>query len=75
MEEAAWQRVKEVFHEAVEYAGTERDAVVQTACGDNQAVFNEVSELLASHDENERIRRLAADRPGSASASGPYALP
>ena len=53
MEAAAWQRVKEVFHEAVDDAGQERDAFVRTACSDNPVVFNEVSELLASHDECE----------------------
>ena len=55
MEEAAWQRVKEVFHEAVEYHGQERDALVRTECGDDPGVFNEVSELLASHEKDERL--------------------
>lgn len=41
MHEEAWQRVKEVFHEAVTLSVAEREVFVQQACADDPAVLAE----------------------------------
>ena len=46
---AAWNRVNEVFHQALELAPDERAAFVQGACANAPAIGDEVLSLLAAH--------------------------
>jgi serine/threonine-protein kinase len=49
MNEQRWERVKAVFHEALDRAPTDRPAFVEQACGGDTILRAEVSRLLASH--------------------------
>ncbi len=51
MDEHTWNRVKQIFHEAVGRPAAERDAFLAEACADDAVVRAEVEELLAAHDE------------------------
>jgi serine/threonine protein kinase len=48
-----WQRVEEIFHEAVQRNPAERDAFLRQACRDDSGLRREVASLLAHHDENQ----------------------
>ena len=50
---STWQRVKAVFHEALEVDRDERDAWLDEACGDDGRLHEEVSALLQAHDVND----------------------
>jgi hypothetical protein len=47
---ANWDRVKALFHEALERAPAERASFVREACGDTPALQAEVESLLAAHE-------------------------
>ncbi len=53
MEQASWKRVKQVFHEALEKTGPERNSFVAAACGQDRDLRAQVEALLAAHDEAE----------------------
>src|SRR5215471_16349610 len=46
-----WQRIKEVFQEAVELPVTDRAAFLDTAAGPNGELRAEIESLLSAHDE------------------------
>ncbi|MCK4776223.1 MAG: protein kinase, partial [Candidatus Krumholzibacteria bacterium] len=46
-----WERVKEVFNQALKLPMEERGEFLDTACGGDSALRSEVGALLASHDE------------------------
>jgi serine/threonine protein kinase/tetratricopeptide (TPR) repeat protein len=46
-----WERVKELFHEAVKRPAGERGEFLAAACGGDDDLRAEVEQLLASHDE------------------------
>src|SRR5262245_51019766 len=49
--QSQWDRVKDVFHAALEQPPAERLAFVRTACGADQDLCAEVESLLAAHEE------------------------
>jgi serine/threonine-protein kinase len=49
--DASWHRIKEIFQAAIERAPNDRSAFVEQACGEDQAVHQEVVSLLAAHHE------------------------
>ncbi len=51
MEQTSWKRVKQVFHEALEKTGPERNSFVAAACGQDRDLRAQVEALLAAHDE------------------------
>jgi len=51
MSETQWNRAKQVFHEALEKSARDRDALVASACGDDQQLRAQVHALLRAHDE------------------------
>ena len=51
MSQTQWNRAKQVFHEALEKSGPERNAFVASACGDDQQLHAQVHALLRAHDE------------------------
>ncbi len=51
MNEQTWNRVKQIFHEAVERPAAERPAFLAEACADDSLVRSEVEELLAASDD------------------------
>ena len=51
MDEQTWNRVKQIFHEAVGRPAAQRDAFLAEACADDALVRSEVEDLLAAHDE------------------------
>ena len=46
-----WERVKEVFHQALKRPAEEREEFLDATCGDDDALRSEVGALLVSHDE------------------------
>jgi eukaryotic-like serine/threonine-protein kinase len=52
MTQDRWQQVKQIFNSAVELAGAERHAFLDSACGDNQGLRREVESLIAAHEED-----------------------
>ncbi|HEU4601259.1 MAG TPA: protein kinase [Steroidobacteraceae bacterium] len=60
-----WNRVKEVFAEALERSGGERDSYIREACGTDEELREEVISLLAAHDTvDDFIARPAAQQAG-----------
>src|SRR5262245_33291143 len=60
------QRAKDVFLEALDRSGTDRDAFLAEACGSDAALRKEVDSLLAFHEEHAEQtggEAAAADRP------------
>ena len=51
MNEATWDRVKQVFHDAMARPLAERYAFLDEACADDAAVRSEVEGLLAANDD------------------------
>ena len=51
MNEQTWNRVKQIFHEAVARPAAERPAFLAEACADDSLVRSEVEELLAASDD------------------------
>ena len=51
MNDQMWERVKEVFNQALKLPMEERGEFLDTACGGDSALRSEVGALLASHDE------------------------
>ena len=49
MTPAQWERLKAVFHEALEQPAGERRAFVQRQCGDDDTLLHEAEALLAAH--------------------------
>ncbi len=51
MNEATWDRVKRIFHEAMARPVAERYSFLDDACAGDLTVRSEVDELLAAHDD------------------------
>ena len=56
----SWRQVKEVFAEAVERDGPEREAYLRETCGPDANLRAEVDRLLAEHDEHDDLLDNAA---------------
>src|ERR1700730_11252219 len=59
MNAPTWDRVKQVFQEALDRPSHERAARVHELCGTDQTLLAEVESLLATHEQAGRF----ADRP------------
>ncbi len=46
-----WQRIEELYHDALECPATERDAWLASACGDDDELRREIDLLLAANDQ------------------------
>ena len=46
-----WQKVKELFHAALEHEPVERTAFLIQACAGDEAVRREVESLIAAHEK------------------------
>ena len=51
MPQPQWKRAKQVFQEALDKTGRERDRFIATACGDDVELRAQVDALLAAHEE------------------------
>jgi serine/threonine-protein kinase len=49
MDNTRWQRIQDVFHEAADLPEAEQSTFLKTACGDDAALFSEVTAMLR-HD-------------------------
>src|SRR5262245_16187741 len=68
MSQERWQRLKRVFHDALDQPATARVAFLDRACGGDAEMRTEVESLLASHDEaDEFLSRPAIEEVGRAS--------
>ncbi len=73
MEPSRWEQTKEVFQEAVEREGLERQAYLNEACGSDHALRVEVESLLADYESaGSFLNQLpgAQDRPLPPTFSG-----
>src|SRR5512143_2772282 len=50
MTHPSWSRAKQVFNEALEKSGPERQRFVDSACGEDAELRSQVLALLAAHD-------------------------
>ncbi len=62
MNEQTWDRVKQIFHEAVAYPPVERDTFLAEACAGDSVVRSEVEELLAASDDMGEPQTASATR-------------
>ena len=53
--EKSWQRMWQLFHEAIETDPAERAALLDTACEGDEALRQRIEELLTSHDQGRGI--------------------
>jgi len=49
-QQQSWQRVTELFDEALERAPEDRSEFLKSACAGNDVLLREVESLLAQHD-------------------------
>src|SRR5688572_28013993 len=61
-----WSRVKEVFHEASDRSAVERALFLDTACGTDSDLRQEVESLLASYDEAHAVSFIEGSALGDA---------
>lgn len=59
-----WERVQDLFVEALELEGAERAAYLDAACGDDEALREEVESLLGAAGESDAYFGDLADRAG-----------
>lgn len=52
---AHWQRIKAIFHSAQECAPADRASFLNSACGDDESMRQEVESLLAADESNENF--------------------
>lgn len=57
-----WQLVEQLFHEALARPRAERDAFIQSSCGDDEELKSEVSSLLAAEVEGDTVDQSIAAR-------------
>jgi hypothetical protein len=55
-----WQKIEEIFHEALQRDPGQREAYVREACFGEGGLFDEISSLLANHDEPGEFEPWAA---------------
>jgi serine/threonine protein kinase/Tol biopolymer transport system component len=55
-----WQRIKAIFHSAQEYVPADRASFLNSACGDDESIRQEVESLLAADETNEDFLRAPA---------------
>jgi serine/threonine-protein kinase len=55
-----WQKIEEIFHEALQRGPDQREAYVREACFGEGGLFDEISSLLANHDEPGEFEPWAA---------------
>ena len=53
MDEGTWNRLKDIFHEAVDKPRAERTKLLDDACAGNRALRAELEELLRVHDRGD----------------------
>ncbi len=46
-----WRRVKQIFQDAIELPGAERDAYLANACADDPSLRAEIESLIAAHEQ------------------------
>src|ERR1051326_8433860 len=47
-----WQRIKEIFHSAIELEPTERARFLDAACAENDSLRKEVESLINAHERD-----------------------
>ena len=52
MDQEKWLRIKEIFQSAIQIPENQQAAYLESTCGDDTEVFNEVREMLASHKDD-----------------------
>lgn len=50
MESNRWRRIEEVFHLALQYDDSEREAYLARMCGEDKSLLDEVRSLISSHE-------------------------
>ncbi|HUK46723.1 MAG TPA: protein kinase [Terriglobales bacterium] len=74
---ADWQRIKELFGQALEYPSEQRDAFLNNACGSDTSLRQEVESLLKAHDSSTALLQEPLIPISSATKNrsvGPYRL-
>ena len=61
METTHWQRIQEIFHQAVELPPAEQAAFVKTACGDDERIASDVMAMLRQDAGGGLLDRGVAD--------------
>jgi len=61
METTHWQRIQEIFHQAVELPPAEQAAFVKTACGDDERIASDVMAMLQQDAGGGLLDRGVAD--------------
>src|SRR5262245_66102635 len=77
MNAPTWERIKEVFQDALERPAHQRAEWLRARCGADRALQAEVESLLATHEEAGSFALLGVSLPGPLdvqnNASGPVA--
>ena len=72
MADARWNRAKQVFHEALDKAGSERARFVAAACADDPKVLAQVEALLKAHDDAGPFLASPTGRPDEAARTASH---
>jgi len=74
----SWERIFDLFHEALARPEEEREALLRARCGDDEKLWHEVTELLAAHaGEDALLDRPLVEATGDVDgvAGGPPEVP
>ena len=55
MQNSKWQKVKEIFFEAVELEESKREEFLNEKCQNDSEIYQEIKELLAEHIDSQEI--------------------
>jgi serine/threonine protein kinase len=58
-----WQRIEQLYHEALQHKAGERLAFVREICGDDVRLRQEVESLLEAHDRGGNFLSVAQEKP------------
>lgn len=61
MQKENWHKIKQIFSEALELEGSERERFVEDACGNDKVLLNEVRSLLAAHESSSPLDKSPED--------------
>jgi len=64
-----WQRIDQLYHEALKHKTGERLAFLRETCGDAEGLYQEVESLLEAHDRGGNF--LSADALEESELPGP----
>ena len=69
-----WQRVEEIFHQALDVPAEARTAFVRERCGGDAAMEREIQGILTGYEAQDRIGALHSSKPLEGARFGAFEI-